>query len=44
MLENARAPGLDNGKQQTDLGKLDAVGGNSVVTPRNRATQTNRKE
>jgi hypothetical protein len=34
MSDNARAQGLDNGKQQTDLGKLDAVDGNSVVTPR----------
>jgi hypothetical protein len=32
MSDNARAPGLNNGKQSTDLGKLDAVDGNSVVT------------
>jgi hypothetical protein len=34
MSDNARAPGLDNGKTQTYLGKLDAVDGNSVVTSR----------
>jgi hypothetical protein len=25
MSDNARAPGLNNGKQSTDLGKMDAV-------------------
>jgi hypothetical protein len=43
MPDNARAPGLNNGKQQTDLDKLDAVGGNSVVTPRKQGDTTNRR-
>jgi hypothetical protein len=43
MSDNASAPGLNNGKQQTDLGKLDAVDGNSVVTPRKQGDTTNRR-
>jgi hypothetical protein len=44
MSDNARAPGLDNGKQRTDFGKLGAVDGDSVVTPRKQGDTNKSKE
>jgi hypothetical protein len=43
VSDNARAQGLDNGKQQTNLIELDAVNGNSVGTPREQG-DTNRPQ
>jgi hypothetical protein len=45
MSDNARAPELNNGKQSTDLDKMDwtRLMWNSVVTPRKQGDTINRR-
>jgi hypothetical protein len=43
MSDNARAPGLNNGNQSTELGKLDAVDVEQCRTQRKQGDTTNRR-